>query len=79
MFALVGFAVGYVVGVQQGKEGMAKLIESWKHIQDSEEFAAAIDTARTMAGSLLRQALETGGGMVAGEVKGVVNRRLRVA
>jgi hypothetical protein len=79
MFALVGFAVGYVVGVQQGKEGMEKLIASWKHIQGSEEFAAAIETARTMAGGLLKQALETGGGVVAGEVKGVVNRRLRVA
>ena len=29
MMALVGFAIGYVVGVQQGKEGMARLIESW--------------------------------------------------
>ena len=75
MFALVGFAVGYVVGVQQGKEGMAKLIDSWKHIQGSEEFAAAIESARAMAGGLLKQALETGGG----EVKSVVNRRLRAA
>jgi hypothetical protein len=79
MMALVGFAVGYVVGVQQGKEGMAKLVASWQHIQHSEEFAAAIETSRTMAGTLLKQAFETGSGVVAGEVKGVVNRRLRVA
>lgn len=79
MFALVGFAVGYVVGVQQGKEGMANLIDSWKHIQGSDEFAAALESGRAMLGGLLKQALETGGGMVAGEVKGVVNRRLRVA
>lgn len=79
MFVLVGFAVGYVVGVQQGKEGMAKLIDSWKHIQGSQEFADALESGRMMLGGLLKQALETGGGMVAGEVKGVVNRRLRVA
>ena len=79
MMALVGFAVGYVVGVQQGKEGMAKLVSSWQHIQHSEEFAAAIESGRTMIGGLLKQAFETGSGVVAGEVKGVVNRRLRVA
>ena len=79
MMALVGFAVGYVVGVQQGKEGMERLVASWKHIQGSEEFAAAIETGRTMAMSLLKQAFETGTGVVSGEVKSVVNRRLRAA
>ena len=79
MMALVGFAVGYVVGVQQGKEGMARLVESWKQIQGSEEFAAAIESGRTMLGGLLKQAFETGTGMVSGEVKSVVNRRLRAA
>jgi hypothetical protein len=79
MMALVGFAVGYVVGVQQGKEGMAKLIDSWKHIQGSEEFAAAIESGRTMLGGLLKQAFDTGTGMVSGEVKSAVNRRLRAA
>jgi hypothetical protein len=79
MMALVGFAVGYVVGVQQGKEGMERLISSWQHIQGSEEFAAAIESGRTMLGGLLKQALQTGGGVVSGEVKSVVNRRLRVA
>jgi hypothetical protein len=79
MMALVGFAVGYVVGVQQGKEGMAKLVSSWQHIQGSEEFAAAIESGRTMLGGLLKQALQAGGGVVSGEVKSVVNRRLRVA
>lgn len=79
MMALVGFAVGYVVGVQQGREGMERLIASWKHIQGSEEFAAAIETGKTMAMSLLKQAFETGTGVVSGEVKSVVNRRLRAA
>ena len=79
MMALMGFAVGYVVGVQQGREGMERLIASWKHIQGSEEFAAAIETGKTMAISLLKQAFETGTGVVSGEVKSVVNRRLRAA
>jgi hypothetical protein len=79
MMALVGFAVGYVVGVQQGKEGMERLVSSWKHIQGSEEFSAAIESGRTMIGGLLKQALTTGTGVVSGEVKSVVNRRLRVA
>ena len=79
MMALVGFAIGYVVGVQQGKEGMERLVSSWKHIQGSEEFSAAIESGRTMIGGLLKQALTTGTGVVSGEVKSVVNRRLRVA
>jgi hypothetical protein len=79
MMALMGFAIGYVVGVQQGKEGMARLVSSWQHIQGSEEFAAAIASSREMAMGLMKQALSTGTGIVSGEVKDVVGRRLRVA
>ncbi len=79
MKALVGFAVGYVVGVQHGKEGMARLIDSWQEIQGSEEFAAAMESGKGMVGGLLKQAFQTGSGMVTGEVKSAVNRRLRVA
>jgi hypothetical protein len=79
MMALVGFAVGYVVGVQQGKEGMAKLINSWQQIQGSEEFASAMESGKEMVVGLLKQAFQTGSGMVTGEVKSAVNRRLRVA
>ena len=79
MFALVGFAVGYVVGAQQGREGMAELLKSLKTIQSSEEFAAMLETTKTLVGSMLQQAVQTGSGVVAGEVKGVVNRRLRAA
>ena len=79
MMALVGFAVGYVVGVQHGKEGMERLISSWTQIQGSEEFAAAIASGREMAVGMLKQVLSTGTGFVSGEVKDVVGRRLRVA
>jgi hypothetical protein len=79
MMALFGFAVGYVVGVQQGKEGMARLIQSWQQIQGSEEFAAAMESGKEMIVGLLKQAFDAGTGMLSGEVKGAVNRRLRVA
>jgi hypothetical protein len=79
MMTLVGFVVGYVVGVQHGKEGMAKLISSWQEVQKSEEFASAIESGKEMAIGLLKQAFQTGSGMVTGEVKSAVNRRLRVA
>lgn len=79
MMALVGFAVGYVVGVQQGKEGMEKLISSWQQIQGSDEFAAAIESGKEMLGSLLKQALQTGSGVLSGEARNAVNRRLRAA
>ncbi len=79
MLALVGFAVGYAVGAQAGKEGLERLVGSWQAIQRSDEFAAMLDTAREMFSGALRQAFETGTGVVAGEVKGVVNRRLRAA
>ena len=79
MMALMGFAIGYVVGVQHGKEGMARLVSSWQEIQRSEEFAAAIASGREIAVGLVKQAFETGTGIVTGEVKDVVNRRLRAA
>ncbi len=79
MLALVGFAVGYAVGAKAGEEGLQRLVSSWQNIQRSDEFAAMLDTAREMFSGALRQAFEMGSGVVAGEVKGVVNRRLRAA
>ncbi len=79
MLALVGFAVGYYVGCQSGREGLEKLIASFGQVQRSDEFSAMVDTARQLLGQAAKQAMEMGTGMVAGEVKGVVNRRLRVA
>lgn len=79
MFALVGFAVGYVVGAQAGREGMLQLVNAAKAIQSSDEFAALVETARTVVLAAARQAFETGTGVVTGEMKDVVNRRLRAA
>jgi len=79
MLALVGFAVGYAVGARAGEEGLQRLVASWQNIQRSDEFAAMLETAQGLLSGALKQAFEMGSGVVAGEVKGVVNRRLRAA
>ncbi len=37
METLVGFAFGFWLGTKEGKEGVAKLVESWKAIRSSTE------------------------------------------
>ena len=75
MLALVGFAVGYVVGAQSGRDGMTKLVGAWQQIQTSDEFAAAVETGKSLVAQTLRSALSVG----TGEVKTLVDRRLRAA
>jgi hypothetical protein len=75
MLALVGFAVGYVVGAQSGRDGMAKVVSAWQQIQTSDEFAAAVETGKSLVAQTLRSALSVG----TGEVKTLVDRRLRAA
>ncbi|MGH8974511.1 MAG: hypothetical protein ACRD0C_15080 [Acidimicrobiia bacterium] len=78
MLAIVGFAVGYVVGCRAGQEGLSQLMKAWETIQKSDEFAAMMETGKGLVVQAARQAFETGGGVLAGEVKGAVGR-LRVA
>ena len=75
MMALVGFAVGYVVGAQSGREGMAQVLSAWKQIQSSDEFAAVVETGKALLAQTLRSAMSAG----TGEVKTLVDRRLRAA
>jgi hypothetical protein len=75
MIALVGFAVGYAVGAQQGREGLAKMIAAWQQIQASDEFAAAIETGKNVLSQTARSVLSMG----TGEVKNLMDRRLRAA
>lgn len=37
METLVGFAFGFWLGTKEGKEGVAKIVESWKTIRESTE------------------------------------------
>lgn len=75
MMVLVGFAAGYVLGAQAGREGLARLLESWKTVQESEEFAALVETGRSLLTNALHSVVELG----AGEVKDAVKSRIRAA
>lgn len=75
MMVLLGFAVGYVVGAQAGREGLARLLESWKTVQESEEFAGLVETGRSLLTNGLQSAVEMG----AGEMKDAVKSRIRAA
>jgi hypothetical protein len=37
METLVGFAFGFWLGTKEGKDGVAKIVESWKAIRESTE------------------------------------------
>ena len=78
MLALVAFAVGYVVGAKEGKEGLERMIAATKTVLGSEEFKAALEGAQAMAGGLLKQGFEQFGGMAASEGRNLT-QRLRVA
>ena len=75
MMVLVGFAVGYVVGAQAGREGLAQLLDAWKTVQESEEFAGLVETGRSLLTNALHSAVEMG----TGEMKDAVKSRIRAA
>jgi hypothetical protein len=78
MLALVGFALGYVVGAKEGQEGLDRMIASTKAVLASDEFKAALEGAQALAGGLLKQALDQFTGAAAGEGRNIVSR-LRAA
>ena len=78
MLALVGFALGYVVGAKEGKEGLERMVAATKAVLGSEEFKALLEGAQTMGGGMLKQAFEQFGGMAASEGRNL-SQRLRVA
>ena len=78
MLALVGFALGYVVGAKEGKEGLDRMIAATKAVLGSEEFKAALEGAQAMGGGLLKQAFEQFSGVAASEGRNLT-QRLRVA
>ena len=75
MMVIVGFAVGYVVGAQAGREGLAQLVDAWKTVQESEEFAGLVETGRSLLTNALHSVVEMG----AGEMKDAVKSRIRAA
>jgi hypothetical protein len=85
MEAIVGFAVGYVLGVRAGREGLEELRTAWSSIRRSEEFQALLSGAAGLAGGVLRQVVAQRRGAIAdrvaaalaGQAKEVLERRLR--
>ncbi len=60
---IIGFAVGYYLGTQHGREGFARVVESWNSIRQSRELQGLIATALEVGGQVLAQNL----GRVLGE------------
>jgi hypothetical protein len=51
---LIGFAVGFVVGTQYGRDGLAKVRDSVNAISSSPEFHQLLRSGAAVAGSVVR-------------------------
>ena len=78
MLALVGFAIGYVVGAKEGKAGLERMLASTKTVLASDEFKAFLEGAQAVAGQMVKQGLEQFGGVAASEGRNL-SKRLRAA
>ena len=54
METLVGFAVGFLVGTKEGKEGMAKICQAWAAIKESGEVKKLLGGAVAVAFPIAR-------------------------
>lgn len=79
METLVGFAVGYLVGVTHGSEGSRRLLDAWQAISRSEEVRGLLATGLSVVGGLAGRALARSGGAVAGNLAEAVAERAGVA
>ena len=78
MLAVVGFAIGYVVGAREGREGLERLVSATREVLTSEEFKALVETGRTVGMGLVKEGLAQVAGMAASETKSFTGR-LRAA
>ena len=74
METLIGFAVGFVVGTQYGRDGLAKLKESWEAISTSPEVHNLLRTGAAIAGSTVREVMNGGVGEVVASIVRKVDR-----
>jgi hypothetical protein len=73
METVIGFAVGFMVGTQQGRDGLAKLRDSWNAISTSPEVRQAVATGVSMAGTTARQLMNGGAGkLLSGAIEKVI-------
>jgi hypothetical protein len=70
METLIGFAVGFLVGTQQGRDGLERLRANVEAISRSPEVHHLLRTGLAVASAAARQVMTTGGGAL---VSGAVN------
>jgi len=69
MGALIGFALGYVVGVNAGPNGLAEIQKAWSEISKSDEFQGLLAAITGFAQNLLAE----GGGAVATQLQSLAD------
>jgi hypothetical protein len=74
METLIGFAIGYFVGAQQGRDGLRKVIEAADAIRNSPEARQAVLAGASIAGSAARRVLGGDGNGVLREVVDMLGR-----
>jgi hypothetical protein len=67
METLIGFAVGYMVGTQQGRDGLRRVLESIETLRSSDDVRVALVAGASIAGNVVRQVLGAGAGAIATE------------
>ena len=72
----VALFVGYVIGARAGSKELDQLVESWRALRDTDEFAAVASAARSHLAHTLRELanLVDGGGHVPVETADLVDR-----
>jgi hypothetical protein len=74
METIIGFAVGYLIGSQDGKKGLERAKASLQAIRNSPEAKRLTANAVGVAGSVLKQASARGLGQTVGGVADLVAR-----
>jgi hypothetical protein len=64
METLIGFVIGYLVGTQQGRDGLQKVRASAQAITESPEVREMLTTGASLASSAVKQVLSGGAGAV---------------
>lgn len=75
METIIGFAVGYLVGSRDGKDGLERARASLRAIMNSPESKRLATGAVGVAGSVLKQASARGIGQTVGGVADLLARR----
>jgi hypothetical protein len=55
METLIGFAIGFVVGTREGREGLEKIRESWSAIRESTDVKHLIGEAISVVVPMVRE------------------------